>query len=187
MVDLKKINSQFSLKGIDATQLTGIIREHQKSLIKIILVIGSLVMAGVMFNDNRIKDQDLHSRMSQGQQKLEVIKARDAAVGELNSFKSSLPQKLNEFGLITLISDYAKSNHVTITSLSPAESKDMGLYDAMNIHFEAVSDNFKSMMLFLRNIEKSDAPIRIDTWSGHEVENGKINFTIAISAVLIHP
>jgi hypothetical protein len=85
-----------------------------------------------------------------------------------------------------MISEYAKSNHVNITSLSPAESKDMGLYDSIDVTFDAVSENFKDMLLFLRNIEKSSAPLRIGSWLGSEAENGKITFSIAISAVFIH-
>ena len=140
-----------------------------------------------MFNDHRTKDQGLHTQMSQAQEKLEAIKTRDAAGQELDHFKSSLPKKINEFELITLISNYAKLYHVTITSLSPAESKDMGLYDAINVRFEAVSSDFKNMMLFLRKIEKSSSPLTVNTWSGHEGDDGKISFDIEISAVHIHP
>ena len=71
-----------------------------------------------MFNDYHIKEQDLRARMSQAQEKLEAIKARDAAIQDFNNFKSSLPKKLNEFELITLISNYAKLYHVTIILLS---------------------------------------------------------------------
>ncbi len=97
---------------------------------------------------------------------------------DINNFKSSLPNKLNEFELIALISKYAKLQHVAITSLSPAESKDMGLYDVINVSFEAMCDGFKDMILFLRKIEKSEFPLRVDSWSGHEAENGKITFSI---------
>jgi hypothetical protein len=186
MADIKKINSQFDLKNIDAAQLAKILREHQNSLIKLILIIGSMWVVGVMFNDHRIKDQNLLTQMSQVQQKLDAVKARDAAIANFNDFKSSLPKKLNEFELITLISDYAKLNHVNITSLSPAESKDMGLYDIIDAHFDVISDNFKNMILFLRTIEKSNASIRVGSWTGHVVENGKITFSISISAVIIH-
>jgi len=188
MLNLDKLNSLLSgIKDLDAAQLIRTLSEHQNSLIKLVLIIASLLMAGLMFNDHRIKDQGLRARMSQAEEKLEVLKARDAAKGDLNNFKSSLPNKLNEFELITLISNYAKLHHVTITSLSPAESKDMGLYDVINVSFDAVSDNFKDAILFLRKIEKSNFPLSVDLWSGHEAENGKITFSIKISAVLIHP
>ncbi len=188
MINLDKLNSQFnSIKDLDTTQLIKILSEHQNSVIKLVLIIGSLLMAVGMFNDHRIKDQGLRARMSQAQEKLEVLKARDAAIGDLNNFTSSIPKKFNEFEVITLISNYAKLHHVTITSLSPVESKDKGLYDVININFSAASDNFKDMILFLKKIEKSDFPLRVDSWSGREVENGKITFEIAISAVLIHP
>ena len=186
MLNLDKLNSQFSIKGLDTTKLAEALSKHQNSFIMFVLIAGSLLMAGLMFNDHRIKEQGLRAQISQAQEKLEVLKARDTAIENFNNFKSSLPKKLNEFELIGLISNYAKLCNVTIASLSPAESKDMGLYDAINVSFEAVSDNFKDMMLFLRKIEKSDFPLRVDSWSGNEVKNGGISFFIKISAVLIH-
>jgi hypothetical protein len=185
MLNLDKLNSQFSIKGLDTAKLAEALSKHQNSLITFVLIIGSLLTAGLMFNDHRLKDQGLRAQISQAQEKLEVLKARDAAVGDFNHFKSSLPDKLNEFELIALISDYAKSCNVTIASLSPAESKDMGLYDVINVSFDAASDNFKDMMLFLKKIEKSKFPLRVDSWSGNE-KNGGISFLIKISAVLIH-
>jgi len=186
MINLDKFNFPSSIKDLDATRLTRILNEHRNSLIKIVLIIGSLLMAGLMFNDHRTKEQGMRARMSQAQEKLEVLKARDAAIQEFNNFKSSLPNKLNEFELITLISNYAKLQHITITSLKPAESKDMGYYDVIDVSFDAMSGNFKDLVLFLRKIEKSDFPLRVDSWSGHEAENGQITFSIKISAVLIH-
>ena len=188
MLNLDKLNSQFNdLKDLDVAELINILKEHQNFLIKLVLIMGSLLMVGGMSNDHRIKDQNLRTQLSQAQEKLEVLKARDGVIGDLNNFKSSLPQKLNEFELITLISNYAELHHVTITSLSPAESKDMGLYDIINISFNATSDNFKDMILFLRKMEKSNSPLRVGLWSGHEEEKGKITFEIAMSAVFIHP
>ena len=137
-----------------------------------------------MFNSH--SNKDLHSQISQLQQKMGVLKARDATIQDLNDFKSSLPKKVDESGLITLISDYAKIYHVKITSLAPAESRDMGLYDAVNANFNAVSDNFKNAILFLRKIEESKFPLRVNSWSGHEEQDGRITFAIEVSAVLIH-
>ena len=188
MLNLDKLNSQFNdLKDLDVAELINILKEHQNSLIKLVLIMGSLLMVGGMSNDHRIKDQNLRTQLSQAQEKLEVLKARDGAIGEFNNFKSSLPKKLNESELITLISNYAELHHVTITSLLPAESKDMGLYDIINISFNATSDNFKDMILFLRKMEKSNSPLRVSSWSGHQEEKGKITFEIAMSAVFIHP
>jgi hypothetical protein len=180
------LNSSFDFKDLDTGKLVKIFKGHRNSIIKIALILGSLLMAGMIFNDHRIKEQNLRSRIVQIQQKLEVVIARDEAIQDLNNFKSSLPNKLSEFELITLISKYAKSQHVVITSLSPAESRDMGLYDMISIRFDVVSDDFKDIMLFLRDIENSKFPLRVDSWSGHEAEDGKIAFEIEINAVLIH-
>jgi hypothetical protein len=182
-----KLNSDFDLKN--AGSVDHIIKnlgEYQNSLINVGLIVVTLIIAGVMFNDHRTKDQGLRLQMSQAQDKIEAVKARDAAIQNFNNFKSSLPKKLSEFDLITLISDYAKLYHVTISSLSPAESQDKGLYDVINVNFDAESDDFKGMMLFLRTIEKSNLSIRINSWSGKEEPDGKINFDAKIRAVVIH-
>jgi len=186
MINLDKMNSKFDLQNMDAAQLAKALSTHQNSLIKLVLIVGSLLCVGVMFNNYRISGEGVRTKMSQAQDKLDAIKGRDAAVQDLNGFKSSLPKKINEFELITLISNYAKASHVIITSLSPAESKDMGLYDIINVNFNGVSDNFKSMMIFLRKIEKSQSPLMINSWSGHEGDGGQITFVIQISAVIIH-
>jgi uncharacterized membrane protein len=186
MLNLDKINSQFDINNLDASQITNILTEHQKTII-IVLIVGSLLMAAGIFNDHHAKETALRARMSQEQEKLGVIKSRDAALADLNHFKSSMPKQISEFELITQISNDANLYHVNIASLSPADNKDMGLYDVTDLSFTAVSDNFKDMMLFLRKIEKSDSPVTVNTWSGHEGDDGKISFNIEISAVHIHP
>jgi len=186
MIDLDN-NSQFSLENLDVARLTKAISEHQNTVLKIGLIIGTLISAFVIFNGHQGKVRDLHQRTSSVQTKLDAIKARDAAIQDFDKFNSSLPKKLNEIELITLISNYAKGCHITFSSLSPSDNKDMGTYDLISISIsQAQSDNFKGMMLFLRKIEKSPFPLRIDTWTGHEDEAGKITFNINISAVLIH-
>jgi hypothetical protein len=186
MLDFNKINSQVDLKNLDAAQLSKILSEHQNTVIKSALIIGTLIAGWVMFNDHRVKDQSLRSQMTQVQQKIDAIKSRDASIKELDAFKASLPKKLNEFELTTLISNYARSYHVKIPSLSPAESEDKGLYDNINVKFTATADNFKDMMLFLRKIERSEFPLMINSWSGNQELNGEVDFEITISAVLFH-
>jgi hypothetical protein len=184
MIDFKKLNSQLDINNIDVARIVRTVGEHRNVLINVVLIIGSLLIAGAMFNSH--SNKDLRSQISQLQQKIGTIKARGAAIRDFNDFKSSLPKKVDESGLITLISDYAKIYHVKITSLAPAESRDMGLYDAVNANFNAVSDNFKNVMLFLRKIEKSKFPLRVNSWSGYEDRDGRITFAIEVSAVLIH-
>ena len=187
MFNLDQLNSQLDLKNLDIAKLTKLASEHQNSFIKIVLIVGSLVIAGVLFNDYHVKDQDEHAKITELQGKLDAMKSREQAVTDLDNFKSSMSKKINEYELITQMSNYAKLCHVTITSLSPAESKDMGLYDLINVNFNAVSDNFKDLMLFFRKVEKSEYSLRINSWSGREADDGRVVFTIEISAVNIHP
>lgn len=187
MSNLDRLKSQVNLKDVSVAQITQALSGNHNALIKLVVVVIALVLAGGMFNDYHKRDQEVRAQMAQVQQKLDAIKSRDAAIGNFNDFKSSLSKDLNETDLITLISNYAKSYRVTIASLSPAQSKDMGIYDLINLNFDAVSENFRIMMMFLRKIETSEYPLRINTWSGNETDDGKMTFRIEISAVIIHP
>jgi len=187
MADPNKINSQLNnLKDMDAADLVKILGDHKNSLIQVVLITVWLLIVMWMLNDHGANERLLRMQLTQGNEKIATIKDRDVAIQNLNSFKSSLPKRLNVSQLITLISDYAKACNVTINTLSPADKKDMGLYDAINITFSGESDNFKFMMLFLRKIERSSFPLKIYTWSAHVDDKEKVIFSMEISAVLIH-
>ena len=186
MIDLEKL-SKFNINDIKIDDIIKLATEHQNTLIKIAIVVGSLYLLVVIINDHRAKVQDFRNQTSQAQDKLAAIKARDQSAGDLSAYQSTLPKEVNEFDLIGLISNYAKSNHVNIPSLSPSQSKDMGLYDEIDIAFQATADNFKDMVLFLRKLEKSTSTLRVDSWSGQESDNGQIVFNVTISSVHIHP
>ena len=180
-----KLNQQFNINDIDTTMLTKALSEHQNTVVKLVLIVGALVWIILMFSDTHHKQWELRFKISQAQQKIQTMKQRDDSVTALQKYKSTLPKSLNEFEFITLISNYTKLQNINMTSFSPAESKDMGIYDTITISFNAIADNFKDMMFFIRKIERSSFPIKINSWSGHEEENGKIDFTISISAVVI--
>jgi len=187
-VDFNKLQ-QFDINNLDTGQIISLLEEHKNSIIMVVVVVGSLFLAGSMFNNYRTKTQALHVQLTQLQEKLDAIKVNQAALNSLNNFKSGIPKNLNEYDLISLISDDAKLYHVDTPSLSPAGIQNMGLYDVINVSFSATADNFKDMMLFLRKIEKSEFPLRIDSWSSviDQPGEGTINFNIKMSAVLLHP
>jgi hypothetical protein len=185
MLNLDKMNPQIDGNNLDLAQITKILSEHQRTIIIILIAISLILTVGI-FNDHNAKVAALRKLMVQEQGKIGVIKTRDGALADLNHYKSGIPKQMTEFELITQISNDANLYHLNIASLSPAENKDMGLYDSTDLSFTAVSDDFKGMMLFLRKLEKSDSPITINTWSGHEGDGGKISFDIEISAVHIH-
>lgn len=184
-MDLDQLK-QMDLKDFDLPKLIKFIDEHRNSIIKFGVILAALAMLLAMYNNYQASSLDVHAKIAQMQGKLEAVKVRDQAALGLNGFKSALPKKINEFELITMVSKYAKLYHVTIASLSPAESKDMGIYDLINLNFNAEFDNFKDLMPFLRKIENSSSYLRVNSWSGHELDDGRINFDTEISAVNIH-
>ena len=184
MINLDKINTPAGANNSNFSKTLKLLGENQK-IIHILFFVGTLLVAWGIFKDYRTKETALRARMAQEQGKLGVIQSRQAAIQEVSNFKSSLPTELSVFDLITLVSNEARSHNTKIVSYAPNQSKDMGLYDAINVSFTVESDNFKDMMRFLRKIEKSNSPIVVNTWSGHQ-ENEKILFTMTISIVHIH-
>jgi hypothetical protein len=192
MIGLDKINSkfdlnklQFDLKEMDFNHLLDNLAEHNKAY-SFILIIAALIVAWLLYKDYHVKEQAWHTKTTQAESKMVVIENRDAAVKNMNEFKASQPKEMNEYELITQLSNFANQYNVVITSLNPAEKKDMGLYDSVDVRFTIESDNFKNTMLFLRNIEISNFPFKINGWSGHADDKGKITSEIQISAVHLH-
>jgi len=186
MINLDKFNTQFDVNDIDPAQIVKLLTDNQK-IVVIAIGIFTLLIAGVMFNDFHAKSAGLRLKMSHEQGKLDVIKAREKAINDLGSFKASIPKELTVFDLITLITNYARANNIDIVSYLPSPSKDMGLFDQIDVRFDVSTSDFKGMMLFIKKIESSKYPILINSWTGSEDKDGRISFKLAISAVLIHP
>ncbi|MDE1920741.1 MAG: hypothetical protein KGJ09_04950 [Candidatus Omnitrophica bacterium] len=190
MLNLDKINSQFDLNNLDLRnfdikQIKNMLVQHRK-VISVVLLIGSLLWAVMMFMDYRSKAQALHSQIQREQAKFQAIESYNTATKDLNGFISSAPNEYDEFSLATQISKDADLYHISIPTFSPAQSKDAGIYDVRDTSFSAVADNFRDAMLFLRAIEQSSPPLRVSNWSGHEDQNGTVSFDIDINAVHIH-
>ncbi|MDE2223034.1 MAG: hypothetical protein KGK03_08190, partial [Candidatus Omnitrophica bacterium] len=135
----------------------------------------------------RSKAEALHRQVAREQAKLNVINELNKSVQNFKEFQSSLPRRLNEFELATQISKDADQYHINLPSFNSAvPSKDKGIYDVREFGFEATADNFRDAMLFLRKVEKSQPPLKVNNWSGHENPDGSITFDIDISAVHIH-
>ena len=188
MSDPKKSNLQIDLNNIDINQLVQIVNEYQNTAIKVVLVVGALIIAGVMFNDYHGKDLKLRARMSEMQQKLDVIASHQAADKSLNDFKASFPKGIEEEKIITQITAFATAHHVTISSLAPFGSQDMGLYDVIKVTLTGVASDYKAMVLFLRDMEMSSYLFRLDSWSGAQSSDrdGGVVFTMGVSVIRVH-
>jgi len=186
MLNLDKLKSpSLDINNLDFSQIGKLVIQYQ-SVVKIILLAASLLLTAGMYNSYRLQEQALHTKIAQEQDKIQAIKSQQKVLDKLNHFKSSIQKELNVFDLVTLISNDAKLSSTSIASYSPGQNADKDLYSTVNVHFDVVSDNFKDMMVFLRKIERSEFPFIINSWSGNESSDGKISFSLDISAVHIH-
>ncbi len=187
MSDLKDLNSRFDINNIDINQIIEVLTRYLNTILKLAVVLGALVIAWMIFNDYRIKEQDLRLQMSQVQQKLDVIAGRQKAIGNLENLKSSFQKGINEDKIINQITSYATAHGVSISSLSPAESQEKTLYDVIRFDLSALAPDFQALVLFLRDIEKSKYFFMVDSWSlSQGGEQGGINFSMGISVVRVH-
>jgi len=184
MSEPQKLNTQIDLNNIDLNQIVQILTEYRNTALKLAVIIGALVVAGMMFNDCHTKEQVLRARISQVQQKLDVIASQQQAVKNLDDFKASFSKGINEDKIIPQITGYATAHGVSISSLSPTESQDMGLYDVIKVQLLGAAPDYKAMVLFLRDIEKSPYLFKVDLWEANG--RGEVDFTMEISAVHVH-
>ncbi|MBF0511526.1 MAG: hypothetical protein HQL13_04265 [Candidatus Omnitrophica bacterium] len=186
MTPWQKLIVQFDLRNMDAKKFVGILKRRQNAYIQFLFIAVALIMAAGMIKGYYAQVQRFGISMSLGQEKLDMIKARNNVSVELKRMLELSPGYLNEFFLTKLIVDCAKLYHIHIPSLSPAQTRNMGLYDLLNVRFKATCGDFKDLLLFLRKIENAKMPVRVNFFSGEEVKGEGIVYTIEIGGVRIH-
>jgi len=184
MSDPKKLNLQVDFNNLNIDRIIQILTQYQNTVLKAVVIFGALLIAGMLFNGYNGQQQDIRLRMSGVQQKLDVIISRQEAIKNLEDFKASFPKGINEDQIITQITQYATANGISISSLSPEESQNMGLYDVTRVALMGVARDYKAMVLFLRDMEKSPYLFKMDSWEGQG--QGEINFSIKMSVLRFH-
>jgi outer membrane murein-binding lipoprotein Lpp len=192
MNDPKKLKPQFDLNNIDLNsidvdQIVQTLTQYKNAVLMAAVIIGTLIAAGMMFNNKQIKENALRKKVTQLQQKLDVIAGQKEAVKNLNDFKASFPLGINEDKIITQITSYAQAHDVIISSLTPRQKQDMGLYDVSKVDLSGAAHDYKSMVLFLRDMEKSKYLFKLDSWSGQINDStGSIDFRLEVSVMHVH-
>lgn len=182
--DPKKSNYPMDFKNINMDQIIQTLTQYQKVVLKSVVILGALLMAGMIFNSYNLQNQSVRTRMSLVQQKLDAIAGRQAAIKNLEDFKASFPKGINEDKIITQITRYATANGVSISSLSPEETQNMGLYDVTKVSLSGVARDYKAMVLFLRDMEKSSYLFKVDSWQGQG--QGEVDYSMKISVLNFH-
>ena len=187
MADVKKPTSQFDLNNINVDQIIQALGEYKYLVLKLVMIGATCVMIWMGYNDFQIKSQLIRSQISNAGQKIEAIAQQQKAVKNLSDYKEHLPSGFSGDKIISRITAYATDHKVSINSFSPAEIKNMGLYDMINVSLTGMAPSYKAMVLFLRAIEKSSFRLTVDSWSGTvNGQWGEVNFTVAISARSFH-
>ncbi|MBF0503750.1 MAG: hypothetical protein HQL14_01490 [Candidatus Omnitrophica bacterium] len=184
MSDPKKSNLPADLKSMDTDQIIQALTENLHVVLKSAVIVVALVVAGIMFNDNHSKEQGLRSRISQMQQKLDAITAQQKITKELEDFKASFPKGIDEDKIITQITVYATAHNLSISSFSPTDTQDMGLYDVINVDFKGTAPDYKALVLFIRDIEKSPYLFRVNSCSAQG--DTELSFSMKISVAHLH-
>ena len=182
--DPKKLNYQIDFSNMNMDQIIQILTQYQKIILKSVVILGALFVAGMIFNGYNAQNQSVRAQMARVQQKLDVIAGREAAIKNLEDFKAAFPKGINEDKIITQITRYATANGVSISSLSPAETQNMGLYDVIRVSLSGSARDYKAMVLFLRDMEKSPYLFKVDSWQGGG--HGEVVFSMTMSVLTFH-
>lgn len=182
MDDLKGL--PFNVNKMSISQIIKTLFLYQNVIISGSLMVVFLFSSLMVFKNYYRKEVALHAKMAQVQEKLNVLNRQQQTIKDLNNFKISFSKVINEDTIVTQITSYASQRKISITSLSPAQAQDMGLYDVLKFSLSAVATNYQSMVLFLRDMESSEELFMVNSWKGQG--QGEINFDMDISVLRIH-
>ena len=163
---LNKIDIK-DLKNIDYVKLAQVIKKRPDALINTVAIVGLLFFTFQFYTKRQIEVSKLKKEITASESKLEIIEIYNQTQTGLKEFMADVPKKITADDLINLVTDFAVASNVQIESFSPAKKQSESLYDLTSIILNISADDYKSIWLFIHNIEKSEYAVRIDNWTGY--------------------
>ena len=164
-IDIAKMDIS-DLQNIDYQKLLASVRKKPDIAISISCVIIAIFLSFNIFMRVESQGKTLTTKNAEMEAKLKILTEYKTAQSELQTFLGALPPKITENNFINIITDLAVKNNVQIDSFSPAQNRNDPVYDLTIINLSASAKNYLNVQLFIKDIENSNANIRINSWSG---------------------
>lgn len=168
---IKKIIDSFrninvrDLQNIDARQLGYMVRQHVDMILNIVLILGTIAVTVYVFKGYSKRSQTLALESTKMQERVEVSKESERLHKDYDAFVDGFPKFIVTDQLINKLSEFAAYRHVQILSFSPAKEKADDYIKVARVQINVAADDYKDMILFMKDIEDAPYALRVERWS----------------------
>ncbi len=160
-MDLNKISD---LKSIDIQELVSLLWQKRNSLLIGVVIILGLIVAVALYSNFNNQKKKYEQQISLANEKISKVTNLNMAIHNHEEFLKTLPKKLDQENLLSVLADWATQFNVEVRSASPLKNKEEKLWDQGGVILQLQAKDFKDIMRFLHAIEKSEYAIRVDSW-----------------------
>lgn len=161
---LRNINIK-DLQNVDARQIGDMLRQRVDVTLNIMLVLATIAVTAAILSGYGKRSQTLAWEINQRQERLEAVKESERLQGEYAAFLQNFPKSILTERLISNISEFAAYRHAQILSFSPVKGKSDEYVKVAGVQINVISDSYKSMVLFMKDIEDAPYALRVGQWS----------------------
>lgn len=165
MITLKDLK-EYDIKNVDIGKFLKTIQQRKDILAGIVLVAITLMTANDILSKERVKTRDLSQKISLLEKKIKAIDSYKKAKGQLTALVKSLPQGLPEAdNIIQKVNSLAIDHDLQISSFAPSNRIENDFYNQVNLKLTVSSNDYKNLVLFIKDIEQSPYNLRVELWS----------------------
>ncbi|MDP8212190.1 MAG: type 4a pilus biogenesis protein PilO [Candidatus Zapsychrus exili] len=163
--DFKNIDVE-QLKNINIYQIKDFILSRPNEAIKVFFVMLSIIIL-ISIRSGHVKEtRTLRENTIQMADILTYVEEYKVLQKEYNDFMKSFPKSIPSYQLLNKLSELAQSRGIKILDFSPAAEEDKKLWQLATVDISIESKDYKSIILFMQDIEDPKHAMRVDTWTG---------------------
>lgn len=158
------------LQNIDAQQLGDMLRQRLDILLNSVLILVTIGAMAIAVKGCAKKSQTLTWEIKQQEERVEVVKESARLHGEYSTFLESFRKPVLVDQLINKLSEFAGARQVQILSFSPIKEKSDDYIKVAGVQINIVSENYKNIVLFMKDVEDAPYALRVGQWSARMKE-----------------
>jgi hypothetical protein len=171
IINILKKTKTSDLKDIDIGKLQSVFWGQPRNVIFALMIVITSIISWKIYNHNIRQSQVLAEDIPSLNKKLEVVKKQETIKKEISDLIKSAPAAMTSDEMIDFITETSGKMGLQIISLSPAKVTKDETAESTNIEFDISSDDYKAIVLFVKEIEKSDHALKVQRWEGRMEDN----------------
>lgn len=171
--DLNKIDIK-DLQKIDLNEVKERVQSRPDLLINIALIVVTVFVIFSSFNKYKDVARTSKLQITKLKKRVDALEQFENVKKELSDFVKESPDAIAGDRFIQILSEIATRRNIQILSFSPTVRKSNKYIGLTSVEINIASENYADIILFVKDIEQSVHPIRINDLSSATITQSEL-------------